>query len=811
MVIISVLSACGGGGGEKIISPTDEALRPAGRLSDGSILIPGGWRVSPPGTQFKLGSFPMNIILSPDGKKAVVTNNGFGLMEYAERPTGPATLPDYKEYERVFEFRPKDQSLTVLDLEQGRVIQDVWAHAYPGSATNEAFFLGLAVDPAGTRLYASGGQSQKILVYDWQNAGLVINRVIPLRGFPGGLVLSPDGNTLYVAENLGNKVAVVDLTTDSIRAEIPAGSYPYWLTLSPDGGMLYVSNWGPPALWESSLVWMIDTGSLDVVKMIEVGKNAEGMAVTSDGGELYVANSDTDDISVIDTVLGEVTETISLRDAPDLPMGIYPTHLSLSPDETRLYVSCSGENTVRVISRPGHELAGVIPAGWYPTATAVSPDNQSLYIVNAKGEGAGPNPNFEYIGGLIRGTLSRVETPDRESLAIYTDIARENNRRPSGFFSDAAVKTGHSPIPSEPGEFSALKYVFFIMKENKTYDQVFGDLEGADGDPDLCIFGEEYTPNQHQLAREFTNLDNFFSNAEVSVQGHIWNTALTITDYNEKTWMAGYRDQSRIAASGIEAASYPWAGFIFNQLLNSGVGFRDYGQVVGIVGELRLFARYWDGRPWEMGRKDMEKIIPIINDIQKGKVEPFTYILLPNDHTYGITPGKPTPESMVADNDEATGKLVEAITNSPYWKKSVIFITEDDPQSGADHVDAHRTICLVISPYSRRGFVSRTHYSFSSIHRTIELILGLNPLSRSDAGAPPMYDCFTSQPDLTPFQAVPRRIPEGVTQSLDQMKPDLKAMARECQKMNWDIPDQVDIGRILYKVMKGKNQKKNGG
>ncbi|MDD5223967.1 MAG: bifunctional YncE family protein/alkaline phosphatase family protein [bacterium] len=808
LAILSVLSACGGGGG-KLISPGGEASRAVGRLPDGSVLIPGGWRVSPPGIQVLLGSFPMNMVLSPDGKNIVVTNNGYGLMEYAERPEEPATLEDYKEYEIAFAFRPKDQSLSVVDLASGRVVQNIWAHAYPGSATSEAFFLGLAWDAAGNKLYASGGQSQKILVYDWRNGGLDLNRVIPVPGFPGGLTVSHHGDTLFVAENMGNRVAVVDLRNDSILSEIAVGPYPYWLTLTPDGRKLYVSNWGPAELWQKSRVSVIDTAALKVIGDIEVGKNPEGMAITSDGSRLYVANSDTDDISVIDPGLDQVIETISLRDSPDLPMGIYPTHLSLSPGEDRLYVSCSGENAVRVIALPGHGLAGIIPAGWYPTATAVSPDRRNLYIANAKGEGAGPNPNFEYVGGMIRGALSIMPVPDEAELGVYTETALANNRRPAGFFSAGEVAAGRSPIPSAAGEPSPIKHVFFIMRENKTYDQVLGDLEGADGDPGLCIFGEEYTPNFHKLAREFTNLDNFYSNAEVSVQGHIWNTAFTINDFSEKTWMANYRDsaEARPPPTSLEPASYPWAGFIFHQLLNSGVGFRDYGQIVGIIGEGALFSRYWDGKFWEMATRDVDKIKPIIEDINNGKVEPFTYILLPNDHTYGITPGKPAPESMVADNDEATGRLVEAISRSPYWKESAIFITEDDPQSGADHVDAHRTLGLVISPYSRRGFVSHTQYSFSSIHKTIELILGLNPISRSDAGAPPMYDCFSSQPDPKPFLAVPRRIPEVMTQSLEQMDPEFKAMARECQKMNWNIPDQVEIGHILYKVMKDKKKK----
>ncbi|HDH96914.1 MAG TPA: hypothetical protein ENF73_04200 [Proteobacteria bacterium] len=369
----------------------------------------------------------------------------------------------------------------------------------------------------------------------------------------------------------------------------------------------------------------------------------------------------------------------------------------------------------------------------------------------------------------------------------------ENEKRATRFYEQLASGCIF-PVPFERGEPSkVIKHVVYIMKENKTFDQILGDLEGdVETDPDLVIFGEDITPNAHALARQFTLCDNFYSKAEVSVQGHMWGTAANCNDYVEKTFL----HRKRPPAAGVEHAAKPEFGFIFHHLYRNNIPFRVYGQIVGIAGDLDIFAPFIDFKYgfWNLSVPDVVKAQEFIRELNAGIFPNFVYILLPNDHTEGSKPGAPTPRYMVADNDAALGMIVEAISKSPYWKETAIFVTEDDPQSGADHIDAHRTLMLVISPWAKRGYVSHVLYSMDSMWMTIELILGVGPMSKYDRYTAPMYDCFTTKPDFSTYKAIPNPLPYEENTGKEPF-------AEYCAGLDFDAPDQVpNMGEILWAI-----------
>lgn len=774
----------------EIIGPAEHAFLKAGPIGKG-ILLPNGLSITPYGQQLKVGAFPVNLIITPDDKFLIAVNIGRGLE-------GNPSL-DYR-----------DQSLAIIDIASQEISKIPIIPPY-------SLYLGLVVTQSGDgyKLYAAGGDSDKIIIYQMDQDGNPTpdGSIDVPDGYPAGLALSADENTLYVAENLKRKVALIDLSLGEIIKEIEVGEYPYWVTIHHQKNKGYVSNWG------EGTVSVFDP---DIkLKDITVGKNPEGMILSQDGERLYVANSDSDTISVIDTENDEVVDTLKVDFESDAPLGSSPVALEISVDGKLLFVSSAGTNSIDVISLEKGKIIGRIPTGWYPTGIAKSRDGSWLYGVNSKGEGGGPNLGAEYVGATMKGTLSFIPLSSaRERLEELTKKVQDNNNRLSRYY-HIPCDNPLSPIPSKPGGVSPIKHVVFILKENKTYDQVLGDFDRGEGEEDrersLTMFGEWYTPNTHKLAREFTSLDNFYSDAEVSVQGHMWGTASICNDFMEKNWLVAPPAGSRIFLPGIEPAACPGSDFIFHNCLRHGIDFIVYGQAVGILSDYGLFEGYVDedwpgGIVWSMVPKDEDRAKYFAQKLEewdkKGKGFPeFVYMVLPNDHTYGLQAGKPTPESMVADNDLALGLVVESISHSRFWKDTAIFVTEDDPQSGADHVEAHRTICLIISPYARRNYTSHVHYSYPSIFKTMELILGLPPMNKYDERAAPMYDCFTTEPDLTPYTSLPRNVPEGFNPALAKLGALLAPLVRESERMDFSVPDSTSnhrMGEILWKYMKYK-------
>jgi YVTN family beta-propeller protein len=648
-----------------------------------------------------------------------------------------------------------------------------------GPETNADNFNGLVMNADGSKLWVAGGGHQEVYEYEVDGPTLTKTWELRVQGFPSGMALSPDEQTLYVASNYGHRVAFVDLNSGLEVGEGVCQVYPYAVVVTADGSTLFVSNWGGKS------VSVIDADTGENLDNIPVGKNPEGMAFSTDGSKLFVANSDSDTVSVIDTDLLEVVSTIAMTDEPETK-GAIPTEVYLH--EGKIWVTCSGLNAIAILDEDTEQIEGFIPTGWYPTAVSFNPVTSEVYVSNGKGEGTDPD-----VAKAIyqQGSLNKFDddfTPTE--LSDWTDEVTANNLRTSEFY---AGQTFDSPIPTEIGVASTqIKRVIFVMKENKTFDVVLGDLKDVEGEPSFADFGEEITPNAHALARQFSHGDNFYSQAENSLQGHIWGTASICPDYVEK------RDFSNDAQalSGVEPAAIPEREFIFQHILNNGLTFRSYGQVVGTITDMDRLAPYVSLKFgfYNQGVSDETKIEEVIRDMEAGIWPPFVYISLPNDHTEGNTLGAPTMDWMVADNDAGMGKLVDYVSHSEFWDETVIFVTEDDPQTGRDHIDPHRTIGLVISPWAKRNYVSHVFYSMDSMWATFMRILGLPPLSQYDQFAAPMYDCFTLEPDTTPYNAIPNPIPFEVNEKGLPMQ-------AYCNAQDWSVPDQAErLGEVTWKT-----------
>ncbi|MBI5527524.1 MAG: hypothetical protein HY897_14410 [Deltaproteobacteria bacterium] len=755
---------------ECLYSPETFALEKTHKVESGVGILPSGRAITPEGIQIPIGLFPGNMAMTPDGKTLIISNNGYG-----------------------------GNSVVLVDTAQKTVRQTI-------PTPENWLFYGLAVSPDGKRFYAAGGTSAKVFAYSLDDAGLgTLEQTIETRdGYPTGLAISRDGSKLYVTHYTMDVVGAYDTASGALLKSGSAGKYPFGLALSADGAKLYVSNWGQRKAGDDPAVTVLDAETLARKATITVGKNPEMILDDTAHGRLFVLNSDQETVSAVDPATDTVSQTISLLSAPDAPTGVFPLSAALSPDAQTLYVAAAAKDTVEVVDLAAMKVKGSIPVGWYPNAVAVSPDGKSLYALNAKGEGSGPNEGGQYIAEIMTGTLSILDTPDDARLSDLTAKAAANNLRPTTFFAPQCEGAAFA-IPMRAGEESPIKHVIFVLKENRTFDQVFGDFEGAERDPSLLMFGEEVTPNAHKLAREFTLLDNFYTESEISVQGHLWATGMAVNDYSERTWIVTYRGSTAVyPLSGVEPATSPLNPFVFRHLLNNGISFVDYGQIVGMGGENENVLAHWDqkypGMVFNTGIKDVVKAQYVVDRINEGFLPAFTYMLLPNDHTSGTSPGAQTPESMVADNDEGLGILVEGVSKSRFWDSTLIFVTEDDPQDGADHVDAHRTLALVISPYARKGYISKVHHSFASFYATWERILHAPPLNIYDANAAPLLDCFTNIPDLTPYTHESRRVPEAVNTFLGPF-------AAESAKLDFSVPDNAPgLQKILWHYVKGKDQ-----
>lgn len=521
---------------------------------------------------------------------------------------------------------------------------------------------------------------------------------------------------------------------------------------------------------------------------------------------------------------------------PNQPLGMTPSALALNADESRLYVVCSDANAVAVADVTGQRsrVQGFIPTGWYPTAARAMNDG-TLVILNGRGLRSYPNPRgpspvrrpesvhkgtaaAEYVGRLQTGSASIVSPFTGEQLEEYTATVLANSPYEDVKMIGVNVPAD-SPIPPSPGAPSPIQHVIYIVKENRTYDQVFGGLEKGNGDPSLSLFGEKASPNHHKLARDFVLFDNFYVNSDVSADGHNWSTAAIAPDYVQKLWPNSYGGRRRhYDYEGTEPAATPPAGYLWTNAAAAGVSMRNYGYFVNNlpkpspdgtqVGSVRdpvldkvTNRRY---RGFDMDYPDIERAKILIEDLaqfeKSGEMPRLLLVRLGNDHTSGTAPGKIAPLSAMADNDYALGMIVESVSRSRFWPTTAIFVLEDDAQNGPDHVDSHRSIAFVISPYARRGTVDSTMYNTTSVLRTMELILGLRPMTHFDAGARAMTACFQAKPDLKPYTAEKPRMP------LDDRNPASSPTAARSARLDLSEADRIDddeLNDILWRAIRG--------
>jgi YVTN family beta-propeller protein len=617
------------------------------------------------------------------------------------------------------------------------------------------------------------------------------------------------------------------------------GKRPYDV-LRGRNGLIYVSD------WVDRCVLVVDPETLRTIGRISVGEHPNQLALHPKDDRLFVACASSNGVWVIDTSRGTVEETIFTALFPKSPEGSTPDALCVSPDGETLYVANADNNCVAVIeieSPRRSQVKGFIPTGWYPTSIAMTPDGKELLVGVGKGnqtrsnrpqqatldallaqparEGGYRQIPVAHVGTTLSGALSIVKVPDDAQLARYTSQVYRNCPYSDELLSAAPAPNGRkTAIPVKVGDPSPIKYVIYIIKENRTYDQVFGDVPRGNGDPSLVMFGEEVTPNHHKLASEYVLLDNLYCNGHVSRDGHPWSTMAYNTDYVARDWALTYSGRRGIDDDDEtgDLSNAP-SGYIWDACKRQGITYRNYGEYGGRVsqpdGSFRIEGRVPGlvghmspqyGLPLKGGRKarDTDNVETFLKEFAQfeanGDLPRLIIMSLGEDHTEGTVPGVPTPQSCVASNDLAVGRLVDALSRSKYWPEMAIFMIEDDAQNGVDHVDAHRTVGLVVSPFVRRNHVDSTQYSTAAMLRTIELILGLPPLSQFDAGATPMSESFTDTPDLSPYVHETARI------DLDARNTLLSYGADRSSKMDFSEYDRIDdfeLNEILWRSIKG--------
>ncbi len=785
-----------------------------GMTRAGTVLLPNGWSLKPAGRQSKLGDLPVQIAVHPSEPILAILHAGYG-----------------------------EHEIVTVDGSNGKII---------GRVSLPASFAGLIWSADGKRLFAGGGFDDRIYrfdhaegllskkkVFEYPDREKVAAQANPEYGekakkgqrVPAGLAISKDGKTLYVAAVFGHSVGRFDAESGAFQGELAleVESYPYGLTLDESRKQLYVS------LWNQAKVAVVNTSTFTLTARWSTEEHPNELLLARAGKILYVANANRNTVSVIDTEVGRSIETIGTAIDPKAPPGSTPSSLALSPDESMLFVANANTNNLAVVNvkDPGGSAPlGFIPVGWYPTSVRLARDGKTVYVTNGKGGSSranrdGPRPGFagrpgptqEYIAGLFQGTLSTIPMPSPRQMTAYSQTVYECSplRRGDPASVSGPAPAAGNPIPAKLGEPSPIKYVIYVVKENRTYDQVFGDLKEGNGEPNICLFPEAITPNHHALVREFVVLDNFYVESEVSADGHEWSMGAYATDFVERIWPLGYRGDRRVpypAEGAFDEVARPAGGYLWDKAAEKGVTYRSYGEWVTngktasepATASVKSIEGHFDPmfRSFDMDYPDVKRVDRFLEELagfeKSGEMPRLIILRLPNDHTSGTTPGKWTVTACVGDNDLALGQLVEGLSKSRFWKNLAMFVVEDDAQNGSDHVDAHRTVALAISPYIKRHSVDSTLYSTSSMLRTMELILGLDPMSQFDAAARPMFHSFTGQPDFTPYVHRPARV------DLNARNTRRAPMAEVSMRLNLEVEDRADdllFNEIIWKAVKG--------
>src|SRR5712691_7238102 len=744
-----------------------------GSLPDGSTLLPSGWRIRPAGRAVPVGTLPLNLVTLSDGS-VLVTNDGYG-----------------------------ENSLMRIDPVRAHV---VWRVPLP------AAWLGLARTGRDWRdtVWASGGTTNREYRFAWQGGASWIRDSVALADsgaklYAAGLAPLPRQGLVAVVGNLSDSVYFIDAATLERRGAVAVGHRPY--TAVAGGSTLYVSDWG------DSTVSVIDLSVGPPVRRSALFVGPHPSALALRGSELFVALAGANGVARVDLTTGQVREQLTVALAPHAPPGSDPNALALAPDGRTLYVAMAGSNAVAVVrlERRALRVAGLIPVGWYPTAVAVSADGSTLYVANGKGAGSGPNPDGTFIGRVITGSVSIIPVPDSATLARYTRQVYALSP-----YSNAALRrvSPNRLSPSPP-----IRHVVYIIRENRTYDQVFGDVRQGNGDPSLAIFNDSVTPNAHAIARRWVLFDNFYVDGEVSADGHEWTDRAFAGDYNEKTWPQNYSQRRVWDFRNGEDLVNPRGAYLWDAARRQGLWVVNFGENTvteldapdaatnirtDIPGLKAITVSNYPGFVLDIPDTTRARIFAdsVGSWDEHGRFPDLVILWLPRDHTRGRRAGEPTPRAMVADNDLALGRMVERLSQSPAWTSLVVFALEDDAQNGPDHVDAHRSVLLVASPYARRGVVDSTFYTTSSVVRSIEEIRHLAPLSQYDAAATPLWNAFASRPAAAPFAHLPSTWP------LDERNPsafrsripnrDLaRADAADEAELNFEIWESVRPGQPM--------------
>jgi YVTN family beta-propeller protein len=873
--------------------PSPEPPGPAsvvGLVGPGRYLTPTGQILTPAGRQIELpGMRPQALALSPDGRLlalAVAAKTGLLIL------LDPA---DGRTLQRIplslIRTRAKTQPQMAMPSAEADPTE-AGTNAPPAATTTvtnraEISLTGLIFSPDGRHLYLSNarGTVWAFPVDEFHQAGKPALLPLPAavgneHEIPAGLAVSPDGSRLYVAGNLGNRLFELEAASGELLRSWDTGVAPYDVVLA--GGKAYVSNLGgrrpapgvltAPAgkgtkvrvdevrhIPDEGSVSVIDLAAGRVQREVLVGLHASALAVAPGGAYVVVANTGSDTLSVIDTGSDQVVEKVWTRQTPGDLFGAQPNALAFDPSGRRLYVCNGTQNAVAVMrfdpKARASSVEGLIPVGWFPGAIVFEPARQTLLVANLKGIGAAkvfkPGEKVRLNSHDSFGTVSMVPLPAARQLRAWTAAALGNMRYPRLAAARLEPRPGQParPVPERTGEPSVFKHVIYVIKENRSYDQVLGDMAEGNGDSSLCTFGETYTPNQHKLAREFVLLDNAYCSGMCSADGHQWTDSAVANEYVERQLTSG-SPRSYVGGKGqdaVDALAWASSGFLWDNALGHGRSFRNYGEWMlseagwtdrkrkgkitwrdfwqdfqSGAGATQLRSRAGLGNlvqcsdtntvGWDLKVPDVRRVAEFIRELRQfetnGGFPELVLFFLPNDHTGGTRGDYPTPRAQVADNDLALGQLVEALSHSRFWADTCLFAIEDDPQSGWDHVSGYRTTCYVASPYTKRRQTVSTPYNQVGLVRTIELILGLPPMNQMDAAAAPLADCFTSTPDFTPFVAVPNRVP------LDQINPAPKKVADRqlrrdaivSSRLPLDAPDRCPedvLNRILWRAMNG--------
>lgn len=817
-------------------------------VANGAPVTPAGWRVKAAGTEFGVSKLsrgfqgPLASVLSPDGKRLLSASSGAA----------------------------RSNSVDLFSLRARRRVQFV---PYDGRAgPGKAVFYGLAFSPKGRRAWAAGGGQNVVHTYRVRRNRLRRTRDIPVPNFPAGLAYgrTPRGGRIYVANNLGgpaaagnppgHSVTVINPKTNRVTGSIDLGTplAPLGVTFERRGRKAYVTNW----LGRS--VSVISTGRRRKIADIVLSPPNRPLqadhpsAITENPkrNEVYTANANSDTVSVIDTRRDRLKATIDVRLIPGAPPGATPDGLDVSPDGRTLYVAEAGENAVAVVDLRRRRVRGFIPTAWYPTDVEVTPGGKRLVVTNTNNSGAGPNPcgpftqrpscpgrdefraSDQYAGSMIKGSVSVVRLPlSRGRLRHMTSTVRRNNQ--------ALGRSAQKP----PG-LDQIKHVIYVIKENRTYDQMFGDLGKGNGDPSLALFKDDSAPNHRELASRFALFDNFYADAEVSADGHNWMTQANANDYVEKMWPITYSPGPRRSHRAFDfwdvprerqflteplvsdptvprSASAQSVGYLWDNAYARGVSYRNYGIFTRFGGSCansssssstthldderfgdhvnerypayNLFCSDHIHREpvWERDFRAFEA---------RGNLPALSIVHLPNDHTRGTAPGAATPRSYVADNDMALGRLVDVVSHSRFWRNTVVLVAEDDAQNGPDHVDAHRTVALAISPYTQTSRVDSTHYSTTSMIATLEDLLGLPPMGIVDERATRMWPAFTSSPNFAPYDArTPSVTPFGKPEA--PTNPPTAPLASASARWDFgkvDATPEIALNKAIWKSVKGR-------